>query len=241
MTTQQLVSDSRKPLTRFGLEITNYCFTGEPEATRKRAPRGGASSRTSDKGGGATLVRLCLARVFLVRCCASWRLQLQRANMRRQIAPNLLSGGQQALDSAGATLDLLAQHLASRRRAHLSQRRDFRKPRTEDFFRFFFPLIGSDSLPASRLQLRPTGRRAHRGRWRIEHGRRNRRRALVDRPSLIPGPQETLGIPATRQAPHAGTTPAVMSQRSAPALQQLLTVALLLVAGGQDSARKIRS
>lgn len=84
---------------------------------------------TSDKGGGATLVRLCLARVFFMRFCVSARLQLhlQQPNMRRQIAPHLLSGGQQTVDSAGATLDFLVQlHLTqqsrslSRRLTHLS-------------------------------------------------------------------------------------------------------------------------
>jgi hypothetical protein len=39
--------------------------------------------------------------------------------MRRQIAPHLLSGGQQTVDSAGATLDFLVQHLISRNRPHL--------------------------------------------------------------------------------------------------------------------------
>jgi len=61
-------------------------------------------SRTSDKGGGATLVRLCLARVFFVRCCVSARLQLhlQQLNARRQIAPHLRSDPR----FSRATLDL---------------------------------------------------------------------------------------------------------------------------------------
>lgn len=86
---------------------------------------------TSDRGGGATLVRLCLARVFLVRCCVSLRLQLhlQQPNARRQIAPHLLSGGQQTVASAGATLDFLVQHLISRnlsrKRMHLSEKKHF--------------------------------------------------------------------------------------------------------------------
>lgn len=79
-------------------------------------------SRTSDKGGGATLVRLCLARVFFVRCCVSARLQLQQPNTRRQIAPHLLSGGQQTVGSVGATLDFLVQHLISCNLEHLLEK-----------------------------------------------------------------------------------------------------------------------
>lgn len=98
--------------------------------------------------------------------------------------------------------------------------------------------LKSDHLPAPRLQLRPAGRRVCRCLRLVGRGRRrNRRRAVVDRPDLrtvLPCPEEALGIPATRQASHAGATPAVMIERSAPACQQLLTVALLLVAGGQD-------
>lgn len=77
---------------------------------------------TSDKGGGTTLVRLCLARVFFVRCCVSARLQLQQPNTRRQIAPHLLSGGQQTVGSAGATLDFLVQHLTSCNPEHLLEK-----------------------------------------------------------------------------------------------------------------------
>lgn len=73
---------------------------------------------SSDSGGGATLVRLCLARMLLVRS-ASARLHLHLSNSLRQIAPNLLSGGQQTTGSAGATLDLFAQHFISRSRLHL--------------------------------------------------------------------------------------------------------------------------
>lgn len=79
-------------------------------------------TRTSVNTGGTTLVRLCLARIFflVVRDCALARLQLQQPIRRRQIAPNLLSGGQHAVaDSAGATLDFLVQHFISRNRAHL--------------------------------------------------------------------------------------------------------------------------
>lgn len=77
---------------------------------------------TSDKGGGATLVRLCLARVFFVRSCVSARLQLQQPNTRRQIAPHFLSGGQQMVVSAGATLDFLVQHFISRNPVHLLEK-----------------------------------------------------------------------------------------------------------------------
>ena len=69
---------------------------------------------TSDKGGGATLVRLCLARVFFVRCSARLQLHLQQLNARRQSTPHLLSGGQQTVGSVGAILDFLVQHLSSR-------------------------------------------------------------------------------------------------------------------------------
>ena len=74
---------------------------------------------SSDSGGGATLVRLCLARMFLVRSISAFRLHLQLSNTRLQIAPNLLSGGQQTVASAGAILDLLEQHLTSLSRLHL--------------------------------------------------------------------------------------------------------------------------
>lgn len=74
---------------------------------------------TSDRGGGATLVRLCLARMLLARSASAFRLHLQLSNRRRQMAPNRLSGGQQTAASAGATLDLLEQHFISLSRLHL--------------------------------------------------------------------------------------------------------------------------
>lgn len=74
---------------------------------------------TSDRGGGATLVRLCLARMLLV-CWASDLLQhLQHEKSLPQRAPHLLSGGQQGVLSTGEIRDARRQHLHSRNRVDL--------------------------------------------------------------------------------------------------------------------------
>jgi len=54
---------------------------------------------------------------------------------------------------------------------------------------------------------------------------------------LIPGPQETLGIPAAGEAPHTGAALAVLTQGPSPTCQQFFTIALLFVIG-QDTATK---
>lgn len=118
-----VISNKKNSLTsKNGSKILYLCRTSRSTGCNNNFRFGKRYPRTSDKGGGTTLVRLCLARVFLVRCCASARLQLhlQQPNARRQIAPHLLSGGQQTVDSAGATLDFLVQHLISR---NLSRKR----------------------------------------------------------------------------------------------------------------------
>lgn len=78
---------------------------------------------TSGMGRAGTLVILCLARTLVVRW-ATGRLhlhvqQLHFANSLRHKAPNLRSGGQHGVLSAGATRALLLNSFISRRREHL--------------------------------------------------------------------------------------------------------------------------